>query len=188
MTSDITWGPEIRVDGVRPEWLGIGLCKAFVDDDNIFAGWTEDYEDRLETDPAGWKWVKEDGSPRITIIRLPADHPHYATLSHPTAPSGVEVGPEVVAKVREAIRQALQCTPTINPYRGVIEYDCGDPWAILRETLALLPEPVDPDAEVAVKILADKGLAESDPAYDAAYDAVLDALSCGRALAAGDRS
>ena len=29
--SAITWGPEIAVNGVRPEWLRIGLCKAFVD-------------------------------------------------------------------------------------------------------------------------------------------------------------
>lgn len=75
------WGPPIPVDGKRPEWLGVGFCKAFIDSADFFGGWTEDYEDKLESDPANWKWVKEDGTPRITLIRLPANHPYYARTS-----------------------------------------------------------------------------------------------------------
>lgn len=57
--------------------------------------------------------------------------------------------PVLLGEVREAIERALQCTPGIKPeyvglagltYRSVIEYDCGDPWQILRDLLAKLPK------------------------------------------------
>lgn len=42
-------------------------------------------------------------------------------------------------KLREAIRRALHCTPSISTagyHEARIVYDCGDPWEILREALA----------------------------------------------------
>lgn len=56
-----------------------------------------------------------------------------------------EVG---VTMLEEAITDALKCTPRIGVkyngfngqiYRNVIEYDCGNPWAILRAALATDP-------------------------------------------------
>jgi hypothetical protein len=40
---------------------------------------------------------------------------------------------EDVERYREAINLALHCTPSIQ--HGVIVYDCGDPWEILRTAL-----------------------------------------------------
>lgn len=46
------------------------------------------------------------------------------------------------ARLREAIEMALACTPSIRVSKGdqgqpvpVIQYDCGDPWEILRAAL-----------------------------------------------------
>jgi len=72
--TEIVWGPEIAVDGKRPEWLEIS---DFPSGSQGFArtswGWVgnRDRSDPIEE----WAWSS------ITHIRLPADHPHYAQLS-----------------------------------------------------------------------------------------------------------
>ena len=62
---------------------------------------------------------------------------HFASLAATPTP------PPLSEDLREAIRQALQCTPHIRIKGGnhgqpvhIIEYDCGDPWEILRAALA----------------------------------------------------
>lgn len=50
------------------------------------------------------------------------------------------------ARLREAIGRALLCTPQIcvGQEGYMIEYDCGDPWQILRDALAASPLPGAP--------------------------------------------
>lgn len=134
MNGEINWGPEIAVEGKRPEWLA---CN---DEVLLRECGLEPYKVSMLVGEIEWH-------EEVEAIRLPADHPHYATPQPRTAPSG---GEAQVVRLRAAITRALQCTPAINPYRGVIEYDCGDPWAILRE--ALLPEPVDPLEEARITL------------------------------------
>lgn len=186
--SAITWGPEIAVDGKRPEWLDTGPCKAFIDSSDAFHGWTDDWEDTLETDPAGWKWVKDDGSPRITRIRLPANHPHYATQSHPTAPIPSEVGPEVVERLQRAVQAYARND------RGLIASG-KSVHAELVDLAGMLPEPVDEDliaAREAVMSMTDRpfyswkirdGEHDDSPLVQGA----LAAIKHCRALVAGDR-
>lgn len=63
--SKIEWGPEIKTDGERPEWLG--------DDVECMVGWAgESCTGPYPSDCIhGW-----DRS--VVSIRLPADHPYYA--------------------------------------------------------------------------------------------------------------
>jgi len=64
----VQWGPEIVVDGKRPEWLKDDdrFCY-FHNEANYWVNDTkaEDWEEPI----GGFRWV--------TAIRLPADHPHY---------------------------------------------------------------------------------------------------------------
>lgn len=60
---EIEWGPEIEVDGVRPDWLK--------DDDIAMYGQSGDWL-KYPTDPVGYLWDQ------ITHIRLPADHWYYS--------------------------------------------------------------------------------------------------------------
>ncbi len=94
MSGEINWGPEIAVEGKRPAWLrGVQACLMKT------GAWCT-WQPPTPRNPAEeWAWSHGDGRPNITAIRLPADHPHYATHNTPTAPSGGEVGPEVVPMV-----------------------------------------------------------------------------------------
>jgi hypothetical protein len=103
-------------------------------------------------------------------------------------------------RLRKAIERALQCTPQIRQqyvglagltYRQVITYDCGDPWAILRE--ALLPEPVDPIEAIARRLIDQ----QDEPCFLGGNDAkrlhywrdkAIAAANDLRALASGERA
>lgn len=63
MTNDTEYGPEIVVDGVRPEWLR--------DDDLIYSEFWPD--PALARDCVWWTWRE---------IRLPASHPYYTVHAH----------------------------------------------------------------------------------------------------------
>ena len=65
------------------------------------------------------------------------------------AADALEASMKREAVLREAITQALHCTPSIGreyvglagmTYRNVIQYDCGDPWVILRSALSQTQE------------------------------------------------
>jgi len=70
------FGPEIKVDGKRPEWLG--------EDDLVDwrreQGWrkdcAKDYQERVAIRTPEWS---SDEWSAIQYIRLPANHPHYIT-------------------------------------------------------------------------------------------------------------
>jgi len=71
MNGETNWGPEIRVDGVRQEWL----TQADVRRARLKPYHYDERDVREDADPLSrWGW----GS--IEYLRLPADHPHYATL------------------------------------------------------------------------------------------------------------
>lgn len=76
--TDIEWGPAIAVDGKRPGWLknGEAPIRAFIAGAGMFSGWSEPHEYH-ESVSDNWKWVTDEGQPRITKLMLPADHPHY---------------------------------------------------------------------------------------------------------------
>lgn len=48
-----------------------------------------------------------------------------------------------ILDLETAMRRALSCTPQLRPTRDGLAvelvYDCGDPWAILREALEVQP-------------------------------------------------
>jgi len=95
------------------------------------------------TIPNPYTWATHYAEGYPAPGRVFAYTPKSPAKPHP-APSPSEVGPEV-ERLRKAITRALQCTPVVRneyvglsglTYRQVIAYDCGDPWAILREALS----------------------------------------------------
>lgn len=70
-----TWGPEIVVNGNRPEWL---TGKA-VADVRTNAGWcyANETEDEHDEPAENWAWQHSDGKPCIIAIRFRPDHPIY---------------------------------------------------------------------------------------------------------------
>lgn len=162
MTSAITWGPEIAVAGQFPDWLSGGdqILRRYNDGSSY--GGSEKASDVL------WEG--------LDFIRLPANHPHYAAAEAPTAPSGGEVGPEVLVLTKA--HQAMLRTVLQRVYDA---YGSEQPEA--DELFALLPEPVDAVHELAAKIVADasNGLISREQRIKTIADSI-------RALAAGDRS
>lgn len=67
MTDKIEWGPEIAVNGVRPDWLG--------DTDKIQWNDCRGYWGRWMV--YGFVLAADVGWQNITAIKLPADHPAY---------------------------------------------------------------------------------------------------------------
>jgi len=96
--TEIVWGPEIAIDGKRPEWLEIS---DFPSGSQGFArtswGWVGNRDRSYPIEK--WAWSI------ITHIRLPADHPHYTAFKPHPAPSPSEVGPEVVERLIGAVRE-----------------------------------------------------------------------------------
>ena len=86
------WGPEIRVDGVRPAWLsGRVVC-----DMRSAHGWCyTDERAAHKNDAEAWCWSHGDGEPNITAIRLPADHFAYRAIGQGFTPwAGGDAAPE----------------------------------------------------------------------------------------------
>ncbi|NYD88768.1 hypothetical protein [Sphingomonas melonis] len=179
--SGITWGPEIAVDGKRPKWLGdyIGPLRWMNCDQRYPGVWLQDSSE------LNWGNYLTSNHGAITAIRLPADHPHYATLSHPTAPIPSEVGPEVVAMALSFVKEAADRIKGDSLF-----WDSFIDKA--RAIAALLPEPVDADLVEARRIAADHyggnpWIAEGECDEDKTVQIALAAIKRGRALEAGDR-
>lgn len=179
MTSDITWGPEIRVDGKRPEWLDGDPKMVWPAHRN--GNWL-DHTLNAAFDRWAWEWI---GS-----IRLPADHPHYATQTPATAPSGGEVGPEVVERCFAVIRAYVADSGSRMPSGKSV-------YAEMVELAGMLPEPVDADLIAAREAEAKASEANGFRDYAAQTRAGehddgpvrhrYEGIKLGRALAAGDR-
>jgi len=68
------WGPEIVVNGERPDWLkGRVLCDLLTASGWRYTGEREVHECPVEQ----WAWKHGDGRPCIIAIRFPADHAIY---------------------------------------------------------------------------------------------------------------
>lgn len=86
---EIEWGPEIAVDGERPEWLGdvdVGHTVTICGLETQYPWNTGDSEHI--TDMGEWVW------PDIDAIRLPASHPAYIAIAKGFTPwSGGDEAP-----------------------------------------------------------------------------------------------
>ena len=183
--SDIIWGDEIAVNGKRPEWLA---------DDQAMQ-----YQHRIEQDgnwgnsPARhWNWNNEDWQ-CVTAIRLPADHPHYATLSAPTAPNTpAGYSDEVVGRISRALRAYARNDPSLILTGKSIA-------AELYALADLLPEPADGDLAEARELEAiaserngfhdyAKALRAGEYDDDGPVRCTLNGIRRGRALAASEAS
>jgi len=153
MTNEnVEWGAEIPVEGKRPEWLG--------DDVVVQVGWTHGAVGKYTTRSiCGWEYS-------IKYIRLPANHPHYAT---PTR-TALEQRMEDLVRAIAVVRKGHDTHP--GKWFG-IETELGDE---ARDILAEL-EPVSLD-RVEAKRLAGIWAISEDTAYEI--------LSRGRALERGE--
>jgi len=152
--TEIVWGDEIAVDGKRPKWLEDG--------DAVDVRWGGPDHSWFTADvPMGAEALHVEWEGAVAI-RLPADHPRYATLRPATAPRPSEVGQEVVltAEQAEMLRKTLAgigaCVGTTIGRQTVFvpAHLVSD----ARQALALLPEPVDADLVEARKMAADIGI------------------------------
>jgi hypothetical protein len=77
--DDAFWGPEIAVDGVRPEWLGEQEPFVWLKTRKWLEHFRKPvmYGEPFATSTRFWAWRHSDGRPCIRAIRLPADHPAY---------------------------------------------------------------------------------------------------------------
>lgn len=74
--TDIEWGAEIAVNGVRPEWL-TGVQTAWLKTTH----WTmPNHCPHVPAEKWSWRYGSDD-RPCITAIRLPADHDYYKATS-----------------------------------------------------------------------------------------------------------
>lgn len=160
MRGEINWGPEIAVEGKRPEWLVDGVYR--VNHGLV----TFDGE---QSNSREWR--------HVTAIRLPADHPHYAASQPRTAPSGGEVGPEVVERMKRVIMRHVACKTTM------FDNESGPNLSVEAEfrAIASLVAP-DPDLAEARKLAAEV----EDAPYGTLEDLALAAIKRGRALATTD--
>lgn len=123
--TPMEFGPEIKVDGIRPEWLKDGDVWQWKLDDSE---WID-----ANYSPDMYEWKVTD----MDAIRLPANHPHYNT---PT-PDERAVAPELVSRlVGLAERLAKQSM---------------GPWPCQDEARAIVAalEPVDSDKEEAMSVM-----------------------------------
>lgn len=130
-TSPVEWGPEIRVDGKRPEWLAYG------DKIDIPAHsgnkWYSEGTGGLGVSPGGVFWDN------VHKFRLPADHSHYR---QPTTPErDPALWDRMEALVRDLASRDGAC------FVGEIKHEA-------QAIVADLPKPVDPDLIEARKLAA----------------------------------
>lgn len=186
--SGVAWGPEIAVNGKRPEWL-------------------------TQADVIDWRWSAEGdwhatqfdhyarGLPASHVsiengayaIRLRADHPHYTRNVTPTQQDAISG--EVVERQRDALTWIADFAASKR--RGTDDwFDLTEIEQVARR--ALLPEPVDRDLIAAREAEAKASEANGFSDYAAKVRAGGDdngpvrlryeGIKLGRALADGERA
>ena len=150
------FGPEIKVDGKRPEWLDPDQQIAIHDFRKEAEGLGQDGTGWYGMDENGFKYYGREISPDEDMIRLPADHPHYNLITHTytvrpedeaallasdplsrSTPDERAVPPELVARLVELSR-SVATSPA-----------CTIAHTVEAQNIVAALEPVDPDeAEV----------------------------------------
>lgn len=117
ITDDGKWGAEIRVGGVRPDWLADGTPGKFENNPGLWLNNTDDVTD--------WNWneASNDGQGCPIHIRLKADHPHYQKTQPIDWSAPIEVlldGSWVPARIeqRDGASDRLPYCLAYGPYRG----------------------------------------------------------------------
>jgi len=180
--KEVEWGPEIKVEGKRPEWLR---------EDAVWQ-WRIKNDPQFEDGIEPSKYVDARTFGLIDAIRLPANHPHYTKPATPTR-TALEQRMEDLVRAIAVVRKGHDTHP--GKWFG-IETELGDE---ARAILAEL-EPVDIDLIEARKMTAtppsdyehvnDKirrghwlnGVYDKDPMIQVA----LSAIKRGRALERGE--
>lgn len=122
--TDFAWGPEIKVDGVRPEWLK---------DYDVWQ-WRIARDPHFKDGIAPSEYEKARTFGLIEAIRLPANHPHYTT---PT-PDERAVAPELVSRLVELVEK-MSVEDFAQAWRE---------WRNEARAIVAALEPVDPDKEI----------------------------------------
>jgi hypothetical protein len=115
-SRDDAWGPEIVVNGVRPEWLG--EQEPFVWVRTI--RWLDHFKSKLSyaapfvPSTRQWGWKHTSGAPCIRAIRLPADHPAYSRDSG-RSPEGEDSRSEAECEASQSGDAASGASPNPCP-------------------------------------------------------------------------
>lgn len=138
--TPMEFGAEIKVDGVRPEWLegaDWNVVKALCYNGDVQV--PGDDTNEIMND---WEWKD------IRSIYLPADHPHYQQ-NIPT-PDERAVAPELVERMRKLVEKIAANAPWLNTRAK----DMDDVDSEARAIVAAL-EPVDPEVQAIAEAMAD---------------------------------
>lgn len=144
-TSAVEWGPEIQVNGKRPEWLASGPQCILL---HNVTGWHQYRADAVNPDHVGW--AMPNGTANVDLIRLPADHPHYRQ------PTTSERDPALWDRMVALVRSMAD---RYDNGRSDDESVARDAYPWMREARAIvadLPKPVDPDLLLAREIVAEE--------------------------------
>ena len=197
--SEVEWGPEIPVNGVRPAWLrqtDMVQLKTQMGWRAVHDGWTDP---KMSPPLENWAWSHSNGGACIVAIRLPANHPHYAAgraTNAPTPPvqgqSGVRTGVECLERMEALVRRMADYYNTGSSDDEAIAHEALSWMREAHSLRALLLEPVDGDL-VEARLIADGYLdAPSKDIEDGGWDssdvvqAALEAIKRGRALQMGE--
>ena len=166
------WGPEIKVEGKRPEWLEKGTKGMFENTPGHWLSYTDDLD--------FWSWDEgaNDGKGCPIHIRLPANHPHYAQNApetHRQGTNGVRNSQECLERMEALVRR--MAAMHVDGMEHRIESLFIEADNIVHD----LPEPADPDEAVADEIHSE-WLDNSD----GTRAVIMKALKRGRALERGD--
>lgn len=169
--TEITWGPEIAVNGKRPDWLKDKDWVTFRNTASYSEKWSEKHHAEDIRFGGG---IRSD--PYVTLIRLPADHPHYATQQPRTAPSGGEVGPEVLERMIACLRAAAAVA------KDSVFGQSG--YASEARAIVALLEPVDPAKAYVDQVF--RGISDGGPMSDEGVKWMMEEAFKAGSLAAGD--
>jgi len=155
--KEVEWGPEIKVQGKRPEWLGDDEefgWKGVNDEWTAFNDWT--------ANELMLRWNE------VSFIRLHANHSHYTKPATPT---------------RTALEQRMEDCLKSLASEDIRSHQSDGVQAAIFEARAILAElePVDPDLQIAREIADSFGLSPS-----LNLDPIAAAIKRGRALERGE--
>ena len=165
MSDDMTqWGPEIKVDRKRPEWLAEDRFQWQA----TYNVGGNDWHAPRTMPPLHW--------PGITAIRLPADHPYYAKSDlADTATMPPELQQRMVALVRRLAADNRRCfTDELHEARAIV----ADPG---------FPADVDEDLAEARRIASDMIGGHSPVMADAIRSGIGDGFAPTQQVLAGIR-